>query len=115
MCLIPAEEDKKKQELIQTVENLITPNKIKVIKLEEKKLAYPVKTDNYLVLYLETSPKTIVKVEQFLQQQSFVSQYLLKKKEANLKVKKRPVKSSNESTGIDKKNENTEEKETQLQ
>lgn len=88
MCLFQENGKQKKEELIKKIQSL-TSGELEEKKLETEKLAWPVRTENYLLLHLTTSPEKIVQVKKIFQQLSI--QYLLVnlEKEKHIKIKKR--------------------------
>ena len=88
MCFFQGDEKQKKEELVKKIQQLVS-SKLEIKNLETKKLFWPAKIENYLLLHLTTSPENILQVENILQQSIF--QYLLINldKEKQIKIKKR--------------------------
>lgn len=94
-CLISNEGKQKKEELIQTVKDLIAPNELEVGKLKAENLAWKERLDldSYLVFSLETSPTNMKeKVEKTLHslQNSLILELFLiinLDKESKLRIK----------------------------
>lgn len=107
MCLFQEEGKPKKEELIKKIQQLVS-SKLEIKDLETKKLAWPVKVENYLLLHLETSPEKIIQVEQILQQSSVQHLLINLDKEKQIKMKKRFLNNQNASP----KNVSKEEKPT---
>lgn len=94
MCFFQGDEKQKKEELVKKIQQLV-PSELEIKNLETKKLFWPVKVENYLLLHLATSPENILQVENILQQSTF--QYLLINldKEKQIKMRKKFLNNQN--------------------